>query len=147
MKNISHIAKEFNCDYNSFYLLIKQHKIPFVFNQQTKDIHVKQSFFDKLLNIQSKYHKSLFSIEKLREIKQQYIPISQQYFIYFLFNNDELIYIGQSCALVGRTQILALEAFYIDKYKPKHNIVHSSGTGLIKFIFEALNKNFLILKK
>jgi hypothetical protein len=161
MKNISHLAKDLSCEYNHVYSLIKKYKIKFTYNQITKDIHIDDKIYDKLVAYQSKMKDDLLSIEQLSSIKLPVIPIDQQYYIYFLFNNDDLVYIGQTCSLVARigshqnytgkqkksfnyistiqvpsSKILMIEAFYIDKYKPKHNIVHINSSFLVNYVFE-----------
>lgn len=161
--NINQVAKDLFCEYNTLLLLIKKYKVPYTFDEVTKDVHISTDTYKSLILEQDKFKNKLLPFTELLKLRSELIPINQQYYIYFLFKNEELIYIGQSCVLISRIgahqsyrkknkkdfnfissiqvsskKVLALEAFYIDKYKPRHNIVHNESNKLINYIFESI---------
>jgi len=157
--NLKHVAKDLFCEFNQLYLLIKKYNVQFEFVRSTCDTYISVANYNILLNEVTKIKENLLQKEELLILRKTTIPIDEQYYIYFLFDNDELVYIGQSCVLPSRigahqtgkkkkkfnsittiqtpsTKVLSLEAFYIDKFKPKYNIVHFEGTQLVNYVFE-----------
>jgi len=162
--NVKQVAKDLFCENNQLLLLLKRYKLPFEYNRNTDDTYISNDLYNALLAEQAKYKNQLLSLSELIKLRKQVIPFDSSYYLYFLFNNEELIYIGQTCSLPGRlsshqnykksqkklfnyitllqipsTKILSIEAFYIDKYKPYQNQVHIEGKKLINYIFESLN--------
>jgi len=89
-------------------------------------------------------------LDEIRQKKQPSIPIFYPPFvIYFLFNADQLVYIGKSKNLVNRimyhkegkifTDVAIvettaedydlLECYYINKYKPEYNLILIGDQG------------------
>ncbi len=96
----------------------------------------------------------LLELNELEEKRQWELPIKPKAVVYFLFENDCLVYIGQSVNVLSRLKDHArlksfdsialvecerhalneVEALYIDKYKPTLNIAMPSEKDLIKYI-------------
>jgi hypothetical protein len=81
--------------------------IPLMFRSMRKHVnvigsnaYVNEDVYKVLMSYYSTLHTRIVDINKIQ--KTTVIPIVPGYYVYFLFNLDEVIYIGQSGDLLGR---------------------------------------------
>jgi len=155
----SDISKEFYCNIAIVNKLIKDFRIPHN-QEQAGNLLVEKEVFEILKKTRDHYNSRIIDIETLKKHRTKLIPFNNKAYIYFLFNDEELIYIGQSISVAGRIDthnkskkfnyvtlisvpekiLNIVEMVYIGKYKPELNTTGTeNGVSLSQIFTEAYN--------
>lgn len=142
IKSIVEVAKLFNCNAIELNRILVKYDIPVKTEFGINDGWIEEGVYTYIITEIEKLNQSLVSVEMLRQQKAQVLPIKSGYYIYFLFDDSEIVYVGQTSALLSRIQthldlnkifsyisiieaqrkeLTELEQFYIYAFNPKYN--------------------------
>lgn len=116
--------------------------------------------YDMILSVYGSIDSYKFDYDYIVQNSCKTVPIDDNGYVYFLINNGNIIYVGQSNCLVGRiyshkldkvfdyvftiqvpaNSMSLLEYYYINKIKPYINLAGINGSVIIDLILSMLNK-------
>lgn len=131
------------------------------------EIIIPTLLYKDLINMEVHLNSLLTPYSEIINQKSNKIPFSHNGYIYYLFNNDELVYIGQSTNLAQRigahyrsekifdevyaeeiiaSKLMITEALYIYRDIPKGNVSVLSFEDYLKTLLNLINiDNYLYL--
>ena len=160
MKSIKEMALHFKCDPIELNKLFLRHDITVKTEFGINDGFIDEAIYSFIEEEYNSMLNSLLAIDFIKENKQASVTIKPGYYVYFLLNESELVYIGQSCSLLNRIHIHLedkkqfthifytetirvkmdeLEQFYIQYYSPKLNL---TKTGIL-VLFSLFLKRYI----
>jgi len=162
IKNIKELCKYFNKPVYDIYkkLLKMSNKYSIKVMNQSEDgeIYISSEYFDKIVNFLNDNMKLIPDMNTIREKASETIPFKKDEYIYFLLNNNELIYIGQTVNMsmristhlsskefnrvyyftISEDQKSLVESLCINEYKPIHNITNKDNDIILEHVLDSI---------
>ncbi len=156
MVSITELANQYDCDPIHLNKIMVKYDIPVKTEFGVNDGFVEENV-DQFLKEQFFEFDQYPSEEWILDNKKDSVPIKFGYYVYFLIDGNEIVYVGQSCAInariqthidskkafthvnyfeVKRERLTEAEWFYISCLKPKLNIANSDRIWLIDLLMK-----------
>lgn len=162
---LTEISNKYNLDKDRCYnLLLKYGNMVGIklLHKINEDIITPKSLFDDMIFIENKIKNRLTSYSEIKEKAKREIPFTGDGHVYYLFQDNDLVYVGQSVNIASRIgehyrskkvfnrvytenvdikDLLLIEAFYIYRDMPTVNVSVMSNEDYFMTILKRTDIN------